>query len=129
MPDRRKSTCTCVPQEIRDIQRACFAVQVELLALEDRLEASRQSIALPKEAPAIWNGEAPPTVEVEVHGALSVLVDDYLPEMRGLLQRAATATLRSVSTEWNRIQYQAAVDRQERSAGEMRAQRDQPIGF
>ena len=79
--------------------------------IEDQIEAARQSIELPPNAPDIWNGNAPPTVEIEVHGALSVVVDDYIPEMRSILQRAATATIRSVSTQWNRIQHVQSVER------------------
>ena len=103
MPGRKH--CTCVPQAIRDIQHQCFESQRDLLVIEDQIEAARQSIELPPNAPDIWNGNAPPTVEIEVHGALSVVVDDYIPEMRSILQRAATATVRSVSTEWNRMQH------------------------
>ena len=73
MPGRKH--CTCVPQEIRDIQHQCFDIQRDLLVIEDQIEAARQSIELPPNAPDIWNGNAPPTVEIEVHGALSVVVD------------------------------------------------------
>ena len=109
MPDRKH--CTCVPQAIRDIQHQCFEIQRDLLVIEDQIEAVRQSIELPPNAPDIWNGNAPPTVEIEVHGALSVVVDDYIPEMRSILQCAATATIRSVSTQWNRIQHVESVER------------------
>ena len=105
--------------------------------IEDQIEAARQSIELPPNAPDIWNGNAPPTVEIEVHGALSVVVDDYIPEMRSILQRAAAATIRSVSTEWNRIQHLGSVQRVIRQVQRAEANEDlpedvpedRPIGF
>ena len=129
--------CTCVPRPIRDIQHVCLEIQRDLLVIEDQLEAARQSIELPPNAPDIWNGNAPPTVEIEVHGALSVLVDDYIPEMRGLLQRAATATPRAVVTEWNRTQHLESVQRVIRQVQRAEANEDppedppedRPIGF
>lgn len=135
MPGRKN--CTCVPREIRDIQHQCFEIQRDLLVIEDQIEAARQSIELPPNAPDIWNGNAPPTVEIEVHGALSVVVDDYIPEMRSILQRAATATVRSVSTEWNRIQHLESVSRVIRQVQRAEANEDppeelrgdRPIGF
>ena len=103
MPCRKN--CTCVPREIRDVQQLCFWIQLDLQMLEDRMEAARNEIALPENADTIWDGAAPPTVEIEVHGALGVIVDDLLPELTGLLHRAAIATPRRVSEAWNRIQY------------------------
>jgi hypothetical protein len=72
-----------------------------------------------------------------VHGALSVVVDDYIPEMRSILQRAAAATIRSVSTEWNRIQHLGSVQRVIRQVQRAEANEDlpedvpedRPIGF
>ncbi|MEE8526795.1 MAG: hypothetical protein V3T72_22910 [Thermoanaerobaculia bacterium] len=95
--------CTCVPRPIRDVQKLCFFIQLDLQMLEDRMIAARQEIALPENRDAIWNGDAPPTVEIEVYGALSVITDDHLPELIALLHRAAIATPRRVTMAWNRL--------------------------
>ena len=71
-----------------------------------------------------------------MYGALSVVVD-YIPEMRAILQRAATATVRSVSTEWNRMQHLESVKRVIRQVQRAEANEDppeelrgdRPIGF
>ena len=102
MPDCLK--CTCTPRPLRDVQTLCYRIQLEMQMLAERIEQARNEIELPDNAEEIWNGEAAPTLAIEVEGTLGVIADDLMPEIVTLLHRAGTATVRSVAEEWNRLQ-------------------------
>jgi len=101
MPDKWK--CTCCPRDLRAVQQICFFIMMDLQMLEDRLTATRKEIILPDNADAIWEGQAPPTVETEIYGTFSIILDDHLPELIELLHRAAVATQRKVRIEWTKL--------------------------
>jgi hypothetical protein len=89
-----------ISRELREIQRTCAAAEAELQAIEARLEAARDAIVVPPNLEMIWWGRLVPTVDIEVHGCLSIVLADYLPETRRILRSAATVTTRSVSLAW-----------------------------
>lgn len=86
MSDRPDSTLI-----VRLVQRDLFRIYQELELTTWRLARLQEEIPLPDNASAIWNGEAPQTLETEVYGAVEIIQKEYLPEITGMLFVAAHA--------------------------------------